>query len=162
MLALHIECLTRRYLPHRLNLLEGLLGFGLGMLCALEGRGKLGLSRLRVKLQSLVLLHESLELLLHLAHPCLLFFPLSALLGRFVFGLGQRLLQSRHFNRGPWHIHDDPIILQPHLLYIYIDMVLLTFVLLELPLGKAELFLGPLEVLLQYGDLHSQCGGRQQ
>ena len=66
MLALHIECLTRRYLPHRLNLLEGLLGLSLGMLCALEGRGKLGLSRLRVKLQSLVLLHESLELLLHL------------------------------------------------------------------------------------------------
>ena len=88
MLALHIECLTRRYLPHRLNFLEGLLGFGLGMLCALEGRGKLGLSRLRVKLQSLVLLHESLELFLHLAHPCLLFLPLGALLGRFVFGLG--------------------------------------------------------------------------
>ena len=92
MLALHIECLTRCYLPHRLNLLEGLLGFNLGILCALEGRGKLKLSCLRVKLQCLVLRHESLELLLHLAHPCLLLFPLGALLGRFVFGLGQSLL----------------------------------------------------------------------
>ena len=92
MLALHIECLTCRYLLHRINLLEGLLGYSLGILCALEGRGKLGLSRLQVKLQSLVLLHESLELLLHLAHPCLLFLPLGALLGRFVFGLRQRLL----------------------------------------------------------------------
>ena len=87
MLALPNECLTRRYLPHRLNFLEGLLGFGLGMLCALKGRGKLRLSRIRLKLQSLVLLHESLELLLHLAHPCLLFFPLGALRGRFVFVL---------------------------------------------------------------------------
>ena len=40
-------------------------------------------------------------------------------------------------------------------IYISIDRVLLTLVLLELPLGKAELFLGPLEVLLQYGDLRS-------
>ena len=161
MLALHIECLTHRYLLHRLNFLEGLLGFGLGQLGALEGRDKLGLSRLRVKLQSLVFLHESLELLLHLAHPCLLFLPLSELLGRFVFGLGQRLLQVRHFGRGPWHIHDYPIISQPHFLF-YIDKVLLTFVLLELPLGKAKLFLGPLEVLLLCGDLHSQCGRVQQ
>ena len=67
MLALHIECLTRRYLLHRINLVEGLLGLNLGILCALEGRGKLRLSRLRAKLQRLVLHHESLELLLHLA-----------------------------------------------------------------------------------------------
>ena len=87
MLALHIECLTRCYLLHRINLLEGLLGFGLGTLCALEGCGKLGLSRLQVKLQRLVLCHESVELLLHLAHPSLLPFPLGALLGRFVFSL---------------------------------------------------------------------------
>ena len=88
MLAFHIECLTRRYLLHRLNFLEGLLGFGLGTLCTLKGRGKIGLSRLQVKLQHLVLHHESVELLLHLAHTCLLPFPLGALLGRFVFGLG--------------------------------------------------------------------------
>ena len=161
MLALHKECLTRRYFLHSLNLLVGSLGFSPGIFCAFEGRGKLGLSRLRVKLQSLVLLHESLELLLHLAHPCLLFFPLGALLGRFVLGLGQCLLQGRHFGRGPWHIHDDPVSSQPHFL-LYIDKVLLTFVLLELPLGKAELFLGPLEVLLQCGDLRSQCGRGQQ
>ena len=88
MLALHIECRTRRYFLHRINLLEGLLGFSLGILCALKGRGKLRLSHLRVKLQRLVLRHERLELLLHLAHPSLLFFPLGALLGRFLFGLG--------------------------------------------------------------------------
>ena len=122
MLALHIEGPTRRYLPHRLNFLEGLLGFSLGMLCALEGRGMLGLSRLRVKLQSLVLFHESLELLLHLAHPCLLLFPLGALLGRLVFGLGQRLLQGRHLGRGPWQIYDDPVIFAiSFFLYISID-----------------------------------------
>src|SRR4051812_44538108 len=46
--------------------------------------------------------------------------------------------------------------------YIYIYKVLFTFVLLELPLGKAELFLGPLEVLLQCGDLRSQCSRGQQ
>ena len=88
MLALHIECLTRRYLLHCVDLLEGLLGFGLGTFCALEGRGKLRLSRLRVKLQRLVLRQESLELLLHLAHPSLVLLSLSALLGRFIFGLG--------------------------------------------------------------------------
>ena len=88
MLALHIECLTRRYFLHRVNLLEGLLGFVLGTLCTLEGRGKLRLSRLRVKLQRLVLRHESLELLMHLAHPSLLLFSLGALLGLFIFGLG--------------------------------------------------------------------------
>ena len=42
------------------------------------------------------------------------------------------------------------------------DKALLTFVLLELPLGKAELFLGSLEVLLQYNDLRSQCDRGQQ
>ena len=110
MLALHIECLTRRYLLHCINLLEGLLGFGLGILCALEGRGKLGLSRLQVKLQRLVLCHESLELLLHLAHPSLVLLLLGALLGRCIFGLVQRLLQGRHLGHGPWQTYNDPVI----------------------------------------------------
>ena len=88
MLALHIECLTRHYFLHRVNLLEGLLGLGLGNVCALEGRGKLRLSRLQVKLQRLVLRHESVELLLHLTHPSHVPFPLGALRGRFVFSLG--------------------------------------------------------------------------
>ena len=88
MLALHNECLTRRYLLDRLNLLEGLLGFGLGILCVLEGLRKLGPLRLRVTLQGLVLFGESLELLLHLAYSGFLLFSLDALLGRFVFGLG--------------------------------------------------------------------------
>ena len=58
MLALHNECLTRRYLLDRLNLLEGLLGFGLGILCVLEGLRKLGPLRLRFTLQGLVFLDE--------------------------------------------------------------------------------------------------------
>ena len=88
MLALHNECLTRRYLLDRLNLLEGLFGFGLGILCVLEGLRKLGPLRLRVMLQGLVFLDEILELLLDLADSGLLLLTLGALLGRSVFGLG--------------------------------------------------------------------------
>ena len=101
MLALHIESLTRRYLLHRVDLLKGLLGLSLGTPRALMGRGKLGLSRLQVKLQRLMLRHESLELLLHLAHPSLVLLSLGALLVRCIFSLGQRLLQGRHLSRGP-------------------------------------------------------------
>ena len=88
MLALHNERLTHRYLLNCLNFLEGFLGFGLGMLCTFEGLRKLGPLRLRVKLQGLVFLNESLELLLHLAYSGFLLLSLDALLGRFVFGLG--------------------------------------------------------------------------
>ena len=87
MLALHNECLTRRYLLNRLNFLEGLLGFGLGMFCVFEGLRKLGPLRLRVMLQGLILLDKLLELLLNLADSGLLLLALGALLGRFVFGL---------------------------------------------------------------------------
>ena len=102
MLALHNECLTRRYLLGPLNLLKGLLGFGLGILCAMEGLRKLGLLRLRVTLQGLIFLDEILELLLDLVYSGLLLFALDALLGLFVFGLGQHFLQGRHFGRGPY------------------------------------------------------------
>ena len=101
MLALHNECLTRRYLPGRLNFLEGLLGFGLGILYVLEGLRKLRPLCLRVTLQGLVLLDKVLELLLHLADSGLLLLTLDVLLGCFVFGLGQHLLQGHHFGRGP-------------------------------------------------------------
>ena len=101
MLALHNECLSRHYLLDRLNFLEGLLGFGLGILCILEGLRKLGPLRLRVTLQGLVLLDKLLELLLNLADSGLFLLALDALLGRSVFGLGQCLLQGCHFGRGP-------------------------------------------------------------
>ena len=42
------------------------------------------------------------------------------------------------------------------------DRVSLTFVLFELPLGEAELFLGPLKVPLQCGDLRRASGSGQQ
>ena len=87
MLALHNECITRRYLPDRLDLLEGLLGFGLGVLHALEGLRKLRLLRLGVTLQGLEFFDEVLELLLDLVNPSLLFFALGALLGHLVFVL---------------------------------------------------------------------------
>jgi len=77
------------------------LGFGLGILCVLEGLRKLGPLRLRVTLQGLVFLDEILELLLNLADSGLLLLALGALLGCFAFSLGQRLLQGRHFGHGP-------------------------------------------------------------
>ena len=101
MLALHIECLTRRYLPHHLNPLEGALGFGSGILHALAGLGKFGLLSLRITLQGLILLDGVLELLLDLADPGLLLLARSAFLGCFVLGLGQRLLEGRYLGRGP-------------------------------------------------------------
>ena len=78
MLALHNECLNRCYLFGRLNLLEGLLGFGFGVLHALEGLSMLGLLRLRVTLQGLVFFDEILELLLDLIDPGLLLLALDA------------------------------------------------------------------------------------
>ena len=101
MLALHNECLTRRYLPHRLNLLKGLVGFSLGALDAFKRLRKLRLPRLRVQLQGLVLFGKSLELLLHLAYSGFLLLPFNAFFVRFVFGLGQHLPQGLHLGRGP-------------------------------------------------------------
>ena len=66
----------------------GPFGFGLGVLCALEGLRKLGLSRLGVTLQGLAFFDEVLELLLNLADSGLLLLALGTLLGCFVFGLG--------------------------------------------------------------------------
>ena len=101
MLSLHNESLTRSYLLGCLNFLEGLLGFDLGVLRALEGPRKLRLLHLGVTLQGLEFFDEVLKLLLDLINSCCLFFALSALPGCFAFGLGQRLLKGRHFGRGP-------------------------------------------------------------
>ena len=60
----------------------------------------------------------------------------------------------------PSKIRDDPIITKP--IFLYTDGVSLTLVLFELPVGKAELVLGPLKVPLQCGDLCSTSGGGQQ
>mgnify|MGYP001949846184 CR=1 FL=1 len=77
-----------------------------------------------------------------------------------ILGLDQRLLKGRHFRRGPYNSHDNPVILcNCTFLYIFKNKVFLTFIVLELLLGKAELVLGPLEALLQCIDLRSQCGG---
>ena len=110
MSALHRECLTRRYLFHRIQFLEGLLGFGLGRFGSFKGRSKLGRSRLRVKLQTLMFFHESLKLLLHLADLSPKFLSLGALRGRFLFGLGQRLLEGRHLSCGPYNKQYTPVI----------------------------------------------------
>ena len=119
MLALHNEFLTRRYLLYRLKLLEGIVGFGLGIFCDLKGHHKLRPLLLRITLQGLVFFDEILELLLNLIDTGLLLLALNVLLGRFIFGLGQRLLQGRHLGRGPWQIHDDHITLQPNFFLMY-------------------------------------------
>ena len=88
MLALHIECLTRRNLLGRLNLLKGALGFGSCILRALAGLRQFGLLRLTIALQGLKSLYRALELLLRLANPGLVLLARGAFLGRFVLGLG--------------------------------------------------------------------------
>jgi len=103
--ALHEKRLTRRYLFYVLNLLKGLMGLGLGGLGTFESRGKLGLSSLGVTLQTLMLLHESLELLPNFRHPCLLLFSLSPFRGRTAFGRGHSILQGCHLVSGPCNTH---------------------------------------------------------
>ena len=85
MLTLHEKRLTRRYFLQCLDFLGGLIGFGLSSFGTLKSRCKLGLSSLRVTLQTLMFFHESLELLLYLRHPRLLLLSLGALRGRIAF-----------------------------------------------------------------------------
>ena len=92
MLALHNECLTRRYLLGRLDFLEGLLGFGLGVGRTLEGLYKLRRLRLVVMLHRAELFAELLELLLYLSHPSILLLSLGAL--RIRIGFGRTMLPS--------------------------------------------------------------------
>ena len=98
---MHIESLTRCNLLGRLDLLEGALGFGPGILCALAGLGKFGLLLLKFTLQGLILLDDVVELLLDLANPGLLLLAPDLFLGCFVLGLGQRLLEGLYFGRCP-------------------------------------------------------------
>src|SRR3954466_5062716 len=64
--------------------------------------------------------HESLELLPHLANLGFIPLPLSALRGRSLLGLGQRLLKGRHLSCGPYNSHVNPVIfLQLHF-YIFV------------------------------------------
>ena len=158
MLALHEKCLTRRYFLQILDFLEGLVGIGLSSFGTLKSRCKLGLSSLRVTLQALMFFHEILELLLYLRHPRLLLLSLGALRGRITFGRGHRLLQGRHLVRGPWSTHVIlviPLATKSFSVRYNFNKVLLTFLVLELLLGTAELALGPLEALLQGIDLRS-------
>ena len=68
---------------------------------ALADVRKFGCLRLRITLQGLVLLDGVLELLLDHADPGLVLLACGALLGRFVLGLGQRLLEGRHLGCVP-------------------------------------------------------------
>ena len=100
MFALHKNFLTHRYFLGLLDLLLSPLGFGLGVFCICKGLRKLGLLCFKLPLRRLELLAELLELFLYLAHSGLLLFELLEFQGRFVFGLGQRLLERRHFGGG--------------------------------------------------------------
>ena len=91
----------RRILLGHLDFLVGALGFSSSLLCALAGLRKFGCLYLRIMLQGLILLDGVLELLLDLADPGLLLLTCGVFLGRFVLGLGQRLLEGRYFGRGP-------------------------------------------------------------
>ena len=88
MLALHKECLTRRYLLGRLDFLLGLFGFDLGVFYSCKGLRKLGLFCFKLMLRGLELLAELLELLLYLAHSSILLLALLALQSRLVLSLG--------------------------------------------------------------------------
>ena len=100
MFALHKKFLTRRYFLGLLDLLLSPLGFGLGVFYICEGLRKLSLFCFKLMLHGLELLAELLELFLYLAHSGLLLFALLEFQGRFVFGLGQRLLERRYFGGG--------------------------------------------------------------
>ena len=95
--------------------------------------------------------HKSLKLLLHLADLSPKAVSLGALRSRFLFGLRQRLLKGRHLSRGPYNKQYNPVTLFAIKAFYrhFFCKVFLTFFLLEPLLGKAELLLGPLEVLLQ-------------
>ena len=99
--------------------------------------------------------------MLHLADLSPKSISLGVLRCRFIFGLRQCLLKGRHFSRGPYNKQYNPVIffaITPFYRHLFCK-VFLTFFLLEPPLGKAELLLGPLEVLLQDTHLRSQCSG---
>src|SRR3954467_2624599 len=66
--------------------------------------------------------HESLKLLLHLADLGLKFLSLGALRCRFLFGLGQRLLEGRHLTRGPYNKHYNPVIFCNCIFFIYFSI----------------------------------------
>ena len=100
---MHNKSLTCCDLFGRLDFLKGALGFGSGILRALVVIGKFGLLSLRIMLQDLILLDGVLELLLDLTDPGLLLLARDAFLGCFVLGLVQRLIEGRHFGRGPYY-----------------------------------------------------------
>ena len=100
MFALHKEFLTRRYLFGLLDLLLCPIGFGLRVFYICKGLRKLGLFFFKLMIHGLELLADLLELFLYFAHSGFLLFALLALQGRFVFGLGQHLLEGRHFSGG--------------------------------------------------------------
>ena len=106
-----IVCVNMKcYLFYCLNLLEGLLGFGLGRFGSFKGCSKLGRSRLQVELQTHMFFQESLKRSPHLADLRLKFLPLGALRGRLLLGLGQRLLEGRHLSCGPYNKQCTPVI----------------------------------------------------
>ena len=121
MLALHNECLTNCNLLDRLNLLEGLLGFGFGISRALEGLSKLGLLSLRFTLQGLIFLDEILELLLDLADPASCFSHAACSMAALSSALASAFLRAATSVVAPIKVHDASIS-QNHLSFISIQM----------------------------------------
>ena len=159
---MHKECLTRRYLLHRLDLLKGLLGFGLSGLGTLKSQGKLGLSSLRVTLQTLVFSTRAWS-------SCRTSATRASCFSRSVRSKAALFsaLETASFRVATSAVAPATFTLVLSLFatkyfYIHLHMVLHIVLVLELLLGTAELVLGPLEALLQCIDLRSQCGRGQQ
>ena len=145
MLALHIESLTRRYLLHCIDPLEGLFGFGLGTF--LRSRGlrqaqtpaswsQAPMPRASPRAWSSCCTSPTRASCF--SHSVRSLAALSSALVSACFRVATSVVAPGKYtmilsfcNRVFFYI------------YISIDRLLLTLVLLELPLSKAELFLGP-------------------
>ena len=85
------------------------MGFSLGAPGAFERLLKLGLSLPRVKLQGLVFLGESLELLLHLAHWASCFSRSMRSLAALSSASDSAFFRAATSVLAPIKIHDDPM-----------------------------------------------------
>ena len=159
---MHNESLTRRDLLGRLDFLEGALGFGSGILRALVGLGKFGLLNLRITLQGLVLFDGVLELLLDLADKGSCFSRAARSLAALSSASANTFLRAATSVAAPNKVHDTSVSMNFSSFLNIKHRLVHTLAVLQLLLHMAELFLGPLQILLQTRDLHSMSGSNQQ
>ena len=161
-LALHGERLTRRNVLGLLNLLEGVLGFGSCILCALTGLLQFRLLHLTIALQGLKCLDHSLELLLRLGNLCLVLLARGAFRGRLSSASANAFLSAATSAVATNKVYDTLVRLDCSFFSKYTHRLLHTLAIIQLLLHEAELLLGPLQFPLQSGDLRSMSGGSLQ